>query len=421
MTTLQNQCEKHQFRTQITTKHIDEAVWNIVINDEMNDVANRSVNNALKNIRDSHTDWLREVIIIQINGSDPHDTLDKICTAWDRAVRDGGHGVPDLVVDVTRSGFGAETVNSFTAAMGVPTLSTQFGQEGDLRHWRDLKEDQKGYLIQVLPPADLIPEAIRQLAITMNISNAAIMFDENFVMDHKYKSLLLNVPTRHVIVRTKEVGAIDAQLSQLRDLDIVNFFVLAKEEVLTAILDAAEAKNFTGRKYGWFALSLDEFIPKCECKNLSILFFQPQSTSFSQEQLGGLTSKGLLQPPLITAAFYYDVTRLAVQAMREATKNNLWPIDPQHITCDEFSGNNTPKRNFNFLEKLRNVNREVQFEQTYAGFHWGSKNGEHRANFTMKMSLAVIDDGNAISTNVLGEWPAGIDSPLKVSLRTVKK
>ncbi|XP_011312741.1 glutamate receptor ionotropic, kainate 2 [Fopius arisanus] len=386
-----------------------------VINDEANDVANRSVGNALKIMRDTHTDWLGETTIVQINGSDPRDALDKICNAWDIAVRDGGPGVPDIVLDVTRSGFGAETVNSFTAAMGVPTLSAQFGQEGDLRHWRELTDDQKNYLIQVLPPADLVPEAIRQLAITMNMSNAAIMFDENFVMDHKYKSLLLNVPTRHVIVRTKESGGIDAQLSQLRDLDIVNFFVLAKEEVVTAILDVAEAKNFTGRKYGWFALSLDDFTPKCECKNLSILFLQPQLTSFNQEQLGGLTSKGLLQLPLITAAFYYDITRLAIQAMREATKNNQWPPEPRHITCDEFNRNNTPTRNLDFLEKLKNVGQIVKFEPTYAGFHWGDKNGEHQANFTMKMSLVVIDNGNAISTNDLGTWPAGINSHLKLS------
>ncbi|XP_063992990.1 ionotropic receptor 25a [Diachasmimorpha longicaudata] len=391
------------------------AVNLFVINEETNDVANRSVNNALKSIRDNHMGWLGETIIIQINGSDPRDALERICTAWDRAVRDGGRGVPDLVLDVTRSGFGAETVNSFTSAVGVPTLSAQFGQYGDLRHWRDLTQDQKKYLIQVLPPADLVPEAIRQLAITMNITNAAIMFDQNFVMDHKYKSLLLNVPTRHVIVRAKEFPAIDAQLSQLRDLDIVNFFVLAKEEVLTAILDAAEAKNFTGRKYGWYSLSLEEFTPKCDCKNLSVLFFQPQSTSSSQQQLGGLTSKGLLQPPLITAAFYYDVTRLAVQAMRDATVNNQWPMEPRHITCDEFNGNNTPTRNFDFLEKLRNVTTDGKFEPTYASFHWGTQNGDHMANFTMKISLIVIDDGNAISTNAIGEWPAGIDSPLQIS------
>lgn len=379
-------------------------------------MANRSVENSLKIIRDKNPDWLGNILTVQINGSDPRDALEKICTTWDTAVRDGGPGVPDLVLDMTRSGFGAETVNSFTSAVGIPTLSSQFGQAGDLRHWRDLNNDKQLYLIQIMQPADLIPEAIRQLAIPMNISNAAIMFDNDFIMDHKYKSLLVNVPTRHVIVKAKSTpNEIEKQLTQIRNLDVNNYFILGNEETLTKILDGAEAKNFTNKKYGWYGFTLDDFDPKCDCKNLSILFFKPKITTANQQRLGELTSKGLLPLPLLTSAFYYDIARLGVEAMMTAKQNGLWPSEPPQITCDEFNGNNTPVRNFNFLKQLNKTSAANEFQPTFAGFHWGKKNGEHRAEFDMKVSLIVIDNGNPISTDELGTWEAGIDSPLEVS------
>lgn len=388
-----------------------------MINDEENTVAYRSVANSLKSLRTKHPDWLGNVITVQINGSDPRKSLDGICSKWDLSVREGGPGVPDFVLDTTKSGFGAETVGSFTAAIGIPTLSAQFGQEGDLRHWQNLMNNQSDYLIQIMPPADLVPEAVRQLAIQMNITNAAIIFDENFVMDHKYKSLLLNVPTRHVIVRSKTNDLeIDSQLTRLRDLDIVNYFILGDENILTQTLNIGESKNFTGRKYGWYAFTLsDDMTLKCDCRNISVLFFKPKVTTQNQQLLSELTTQGALPPPLLTSAFYYDFVRLGVHAMRRAIMEKSWPYEPRHIICNEYQGNNTPKRNFNFLTFLNKSTFDNDFKPTFAGFHWGKKNGEHRASFEMKVSMVMIDNGNPVSTDDLGEWPAGIDSPLKVN------
>jgi hypothetical protein len=36
------------------------------------------------------------------------------------------------------------------------------------------------YLIQVQPPGDLIPEAIRTIVIAQNMSSAGILFDDSF-------------------------------------------------------------------------------------------------------------------------------------------------------------------------------------------------------------------------------------------------
>lgn len=48
------------------------------------------------------------------------------------------------------------------------------------RQWRNLDGEQQKYLIQLTPPADIIPEIVRSIVIAQNITNAGIMFDDTF-------------------------------------------------------------------------------------------------------------------------------------------------------------------------------------------------------------------------------------------------
>lgn len=87
---------------------------------------------------------------------------------------------PHLVLDTTMTGIGSETIKSFTSALAIPTITASFGQEGDLRQWRNIDENEKEYLIQICPPADVIPEIVRAIILHQNITNAAILFDNSF-------------------------------------------------------------------------------------------------------------------------------------------------------------------------------------------------------------------------------------------------
>lgn len=53
-------------------------------------------------------------------------------------------------------------------------------------------------------------------------------------MDHKYKALLQNIPTRHVITAIAPQTERAQQIEKLRNLDINNFFILGS---LTSIKD----------------------------------------------------------------------------------------------------------------------------------------------------------------------------------------
>lgn len=67
------------------------------------------------------------------------------------------------------------------------------------------------------------------------------------VMDHKYKSLLQNVATRHIIAPIKSGTEVADQLQQLRKLDIVNYFILANLNNIKRVLDAADNVGYFNR------------------------------------------------------------------------------------------------------------------------------------------------------------------------------
>lgn len=102
----------------------------------------------------------------------------KVCARYNEAI--SSNQAPHLVFDTTMSGLSSETVKSITSALALPTISASFGQNGDLRQWRDITTQKKAYLLQVMPPADIIPTVVRSIVEYMNISNAAILHDETF-------------------------------------------------------------------------------------------------------------------------------------------------------------------------------------------------------------------------------------------------
>ncbi|XP_032686225.1 ionotropic receptor 25a [Odontomachus brunneus] len=388
----------------------------VIINVARNEIANASVTSALKTLRDKYPGYLGQVWVSQMNVTDGGEIVDSMCQAWNSAISQGGSNVPDLVLDLSMSGMNAEVSSSLTAALGLPTLSAQYGQEGDIQYWRNLDTDQKGYLVQVMPPADLVPEVIRQIALLLNVTNGAILFDKNFVMDHKYKSLLLNVPTRHVINEiATSLDGIRIQLSALRDLDVVNYFMLGAGEAINMLLNCGEALSFIGAKYGWFIISLDdEMWPSCSCENITVLFLKPQPPAAADDKNQvQFAMRESLPKPVLSSAFYYDLTLLGVKAMKSAIDNGDWPMEPHHIDCDSYNGTNRPTRGLDFFAKLVATSKDMT--PTYANIVWGTKNGEHHTNFTMNMYMVNIERERITSKIESGIWQAGTESILQVT------
>lgn len=81
-------------------------------------------------------------------------------------------------------------------------------------------------------------------------------------MYHKYKSLLQNMPTRHLLTKVeKERSAIRKQIDRLVHVDIVNFFIAATPNEISSVL--AESSDPTMKdgpyfsdEYAWYSMSL---------------------------------------------------------------------------------------------------------------------------------------------------------------------
>ena len=173
--------------------------------------------------------------MVEGNRTDSKGLLESICTTYGDMIKNGKS--PHVIFDATKTGTSSETVKSVSSALGIPTVSASYGQEGDLRQWRDLSDKKKAYLLQVMPPGDILTEIVRSIVIYMNITNAAILYDESFVVDHKYKALLQNIPTRHVITAIAPTKpAISEQIVKLRNLDINNYFILGTLQSVQKVL-----------------------------------------------------------------------------------------------------------------------------------------------------------------------------------------
>lgn len=101
-----------------------------------------------------------------------------MCAVYSESVEDSEP--PHIVLDMTRTPIMSEIAKSFTSVLALPTISGAFGQDGDIRQWRDIDHEKRQYLLQVMPPSDIIPEVIRSIIVYMNMTNAAILFDKTF-------------------------------------------------------------------------------------------------------------------------------------------------------------------------------------------------------------------------------------------------
>ncbi|CAH0553819.1 unnamed protein product [Brassicogethes aeneus] len=326
----------------------------LFVNEEGNTIADKAVEVAVNYIKkNSKLGVSAEPRKVVGNRTDSTGLLELLCSTYNDMLEK--NIPPHLVLDTTKTGLASETVKSFTSALGLPTISASFGQEGDLRQWRNIDENEKQYLIQIIPPADMIPEMIRTIVINQNITNAAILFDDSFVMDHKYKSLLQNVATRHIITPIKD--NIQEQLQSLYKLDLVNYFILGSLANIRKVLDGADNAQFFNRKFAWHVITQDKGDVKCQCRNATIMFAKPVIDAKYQDRLGSIkTSYQLNADPEIAAAFYFDLALHSFLTIKDMIGEGAWKRNnvTNYVTCDEYDGKNSPKRRGLDLKKYFN-------------------------------------------------------------------
>ncbi|EDV57772.2 ionotropic receptor 25a [Drosophila erecta] len=352
---------------------------------------------------------------IEANKSDAKILLEAICNKYATSIE--RKQTPHLILDTTKSGIASETVKSFTQALGLPTISASYGQQGDLRQWRDLDEAKQKYLLQVMPPADIIPEVIRSIVIHLNITNAAILYDDSFVMDHKYKSLLQNIQTRHVITAIAKDGKREReeQIEKLRNLDINNFFILGTLQSIRMVLESVKPEYFE-RNFAWHAITQNEGEISSQRDNATIMFMKPMAYTQYRDRLGLLrTTYNLNEEPQLSSAFYFDLALRSFLTIKEMLQSGAWPKDMEYLNCDDFQGGNTPQRNLD----LRDFFTKITEPTSYGTFDLVTQstqtfNGHSFMKFEMDINVLQIRGGSSVNSKSIGKWVSGLDSELIV-------
>uniref|UniRef100_A0A182M9H0 Ionotropic receptor 25a n=1 Tax=Anopheles culicifacies TaxID=139723 RepID=A0A182M9H0_9DIPT len=387
----------------------------LFVNEVDNNLANVAVEVALNYVKKNPQLGLSvDMMYVEGNRTDSKDLLQALCSKYGQSLND--NRPPHLLLDTTLTGVSSETVKSFSLALGIPTVSASYGQEGDLRQWRDLTPTKRGYLLQVMPPADMIPQVIRSIIIYMNITNAAILYDNTFVMDHKYKALLQNIPTRHVITSIADDRDRASQIEKLRNLDINNFFVLGSLASIKQVLESAKNEYFE-RNFAWHVITQEQKDLTCNVENATIMFLRPMSDSSSKDRLGSIrTTYNLKQEPQITGFFYFDLTLRALIAIKNILQSGSWPSNMKYITCEDYDGTNTP----NHTIDLKTAFVEVTEPTTFGPFEIpkGAKipfNGNTYMKFDMDINAVSIRSGASVNTRNLGTWEASLSAPINVA------
>ncbi|XP_075152081.1 ionotropic receptor 25a [Haematobia irritans] len=387
----------------------------LFINELDNDAASKAIDIVQTYLKKNSNYGLSlQIDKIEANKTDAKALLESICIKYADSIEN--NQPPHVVFDTTKSGVSSETVKSFAQALGLPTVSASYGQEGDLRQWRDMEENKQKYLLQVMPPGDIIPEVVRSIVRKMNITNAAILYDGTFVMDHKYKSLLQNIQTRHVITAVADGDSARAdQIERLRNLDINNFFILGSLKTIGQVLESVKPAFFE-RNFAWHAITQNEGEVSSKRDNATIMFLKPVVYPQNRERLGQLrTTYNLNEEPQIMSVFYFDLALRTFLAVKEMLQSGAWPANMEYLGCDDFQGGNTPERNIDLKQAFIQVTEPTSYGDFELVTQPGKPfNGYSYSKFEMDINVVQIRGGNSVNSKSIGSWTAGLDSPLVV-------
>jgi len=394
--------------TLLAISHGQDGGLNVyVVVDSGNMVAEKSIEAAMTYFEKNNGAKVAKKSVVSVDGKEAYVTVEKVCAEID-AMLDAGTP-PDLVLDLTKSGISSEVVKSLSLTLGLPTVAGALGEEGDIREWRDLTDEQQQYLIQVRPPGDLLPAIIRDLAIASNITNAGILYDTTFVMDHQYKSLLLNMPVRHIINKVKTSSTdLKKQLTRLDDMDINNYFILGNADTLKQVYDAANELKMYGEKYAWFAGTKEagaEFDPSC-CDDMAVAFFSPIIPSSAQMR-SYRSMYGLTATPEIDAGFYFDLAVKSLTAVHNMKSGGSWP-EMTYTKCSEYTSDVPIDRSIDLAVALKSVSIADAFGPMVL-----SSNGLSYMGFDLGVVTYDIKSKKIADRQDVGTWTAGVPGEMK--------
>ncbi|KAL3278032.1 hypothetical protein HHI36_013373 [Cryptolaemus montrouzieri] len=325
----------------------------VYVNENDNHIAERAVETAMDYMRQNDKfDFEINITKVVGNRSYPVELLEQLCETYTKMLESSKS--PHLVLDTTISRASSETVKSFTAALGLPTIAASHGREIDFIKWRNINENQRRYLIQINPPTDFIPTVMKNIICRQNITSAAILYDSSF------ENCYLN------------------------------------------------------KTFAWHVITQDSGNLACHCRRGKVLFVRPKLNSNIEKLYNWIGKSYNIETKGLMTKFYFNLSVQSILAIRYLIQNGNWTMNmSKFITCNDFNGTNDPVRIGIDLESaLRMQENTEYFHHIPINI---IANGKSGIRFNMDLSIVNFQESKISKSSIVGNWNAGFESDLNIT------
>ncbi|KAK3096044.1 hypothetical protein FSP39_022435 [Pinctada imbricata] len=326
----------------------------------------------------------------------PIELLEKVCATIQKH---GAVALLDLAPPLS-----GQLLRSFVRTLGLGYIT--FGDLSTL-----VPADHSDLHIAVQPPGSVMLQAIPEIIKRCSISKVAILYDKSFDLDILPKRLLSGVPVQHLYQEiATDTDSLRSQLQKLKDTDVHNFFVVARNPSVQNVLREAQGifKNSTKHLEEddyWFVLTKDQKIACTSCgEQFSIILIRAQMAdstlmynfvtflrSFSK-YIHSFDS----EDTNVEEALIYDMMNVLGNALLETPTNVTPRIDDCYDV--ENASESLVTQSKAFLSVLKNSSREGVFGPIRY------KDGRIQQQLSLVIQRQTYKSGMMTSVEHLGNW-----------------
>lgn len=325
-----------------------------------------------------------------------------------------GKDPPTIMIDNTRRPRGMDNrlspvVKRVARKMGLPTVSSTYGNNVPLTGWEDLEDNEKEYLVHISPPGDIIPLAVRDICELQKFKSAGILYDKELVMDLKYSTLLENIPTKHIIrlVENNE-NDIRKKIQDMKPPDIANFFVIGSNSIIEKTLKTANSLKLYGKQFSWYLITTENEVPSCSCANMSAVLLTP--TARDNSRLEWIMRKLEKFPSEMEATFYFDLGEFVTKTVRDMIDKGNWPEQITYPECSDMTLTEEMQEQRSRIRLMTNL-KQISFDGTFGKFMFTNKGNFEEIQ--LKLTKLKYYNGHRVEKRAsgkdgtIGTWTAG--------------
>ncbi|XP_065556597.1 ionotropic receptor 25a-like isoform X3 [Artemia franciscana] len=272
----------------------------------------------------------------------------------------------------------------------------------------ELPRVKGNFVVTIQSPSDVQGLAMRDLVSNMNITDAAILYDDSYyTLDTSADLLLVDLPVKYLALRlgstvyrkpnaTEAVETAESQFQTLASLSIRNFIIFAHPLTVCPILRAVENLGMFTRRFSWTIFSKVRQLPNCKVEEAQFLYAGADLKKTFLTDDKQLSLSDTMNP--VDIAFWNQAANSVVDVFRSTTAKGSTKLPWNSDVCSTGNFSAAPaeakKMVDEFSEKMA---KDKSFER--------SNDSDHLFQVGMSMILErySISDGK-INKEEVGEW-----------------